>query len=147
MAYARIQNGTVAEYPLSVFDIQKKFPNTSFTSPFVPPSGYVDVVDLQQPQASFGQKAIEKLPSFINGQWRQQWQLVVLSEEESRAALFAKSTEIRNERNKRLLESDWTQLPDTPVDAEPWKIYRQQLRDITNAGGFPFSVQWPVPPA
>jgi hypothetical protein len=38
--------------------------------------------------------------------------------------------QIRLWRNAQLAASDWTQLPDAPVDAAAWAIYRQQLRDI-----------------
>jgi hypothetical protein len=41
---------------------------------------------------------------------------------------------IRMVRNRLLQESDWTQLPDSPLtDAKraEWSIYRQALRDIT----------------
>ena len=40
----------------------------------------------------------------------------------------------RELRNERLADSDWTQLPDSPLstsDRELWRSYRQQLRDIT----------------
>lgn len=41
--------------------------------------------------------------------------------------------DIRNERNKLLNESDWTQLPDTKVkDPVAWLEYRQELRDLPN---------------
>lgn len=53
---------------------------------------------------------------------------------------------IRNKRNSLLVKSDWTQLPDAPVDVEAWSTYRQALRDITLQAD-PFNVQWPVPPA
>lgn len=38
--------------------------------------------------------------------------------------------ELRNIRNIILTDTDWTQLPDAPVDKEAWAIYRQQLRDL-----------------
>jgi hypothetical protein len=54
---------------------------------------------------------------------------------------------VRGERNMRLLTSDWTQLPDVPVETkEQWAIYRQALRDVTNQPGFPHDVVWPVAP-
>lgn len=53
----------------------------------------------------------------------------------------------RQERNRRLAASDWTQLPDTPSDnAAAWKEYRQALRDITLQSGFPLKIDWPVEP-
>ena len=44
--------------------------------------------------------------------------------------------QLRNERNKRLQQSDWTQLPDVQSTfnqelKNKWLIYRQALRDIT----------------
>ena len=40
---------------------------------------------------------------------------------------------IRKERNIRLSQSDWTQMPDAPLSSEQkqqWATYRQQLRDL-----------------
>lgn len=33
-------------------------------------------------------------------------------------------------RDRLLAESDWTQLPDAPVDRDAWATYRQALRDL-----------------
>lgn len=40
---------------------------------------------------------------------------------------------IRAWRNTELALTDWTQLADAPVDAKAWAVYRQELRDITDA--------------
>ena len=37
---------------------------------------------------------------------------------------------MRNHRDRLLKESDWTQLPDAPVDRQAWATYRQALRDF-----------------
>jgi len=37
---------------------------------------------------------------------------------------------MRQHRDRLLKESDWTQLPDAPVDREQWATYRQALRDF-----------------
>jgi hypothetical protein len=53
---------------------------------------------------------------------------------------------VRAERNRRLVASDWTQLPDVAfVDQQEWAVYRQALRDVTNQQD-PFNIVWPVPP-
>ena len=55
---------------------------------------------------------------------------------------------IRDRRNVFLTESDWTQLPDSPLTNQKqteWQIYRQSLRDITTQLN-PFSIEWPTPP-
>lgn len=36
----------------------------------------------------------------------------------------------RHHRNRLLAASDWTQLPDAPVDRQAWADYRQALRDF-----------------
>jgi hypothetical protein len=51
---------------------------------------------------------------------------------------------VRQERNRMIAESDWTQLPDSPVDKEAWAAYRQELRDVPTQAGFPWSVEWPA---
>lgn len=42
---------------------------------------------------------------------------------------------LRNERDRALRESDWTQLPDvsmTSAERRAWREYRQLLRDLTD---------------
>lgn len=76
---------------------------------------------------------------------------VAHSAEEQEAAYKAmKDTEqgknVRQGRNQKLAESDWTQLADSPVDKAAWVIYRQSLRDVPSQTGFPWSVEWPKQP-
>ncbi len=58
---------------------------------------------------------------------------------------FAAST-VRDDRNAKLSESDWTQVADAPVDQAAWATYRQALRDIPSQAGFPNTVNWPTEP-
>jgi hypothetical protein len=55
---------------------------------------------------------------------------------------------VRLERNRRLTESDWTQIADAPISEArrlQFQQYRQQLRDITD--NFQWNVtKWPVSP-
>ena len=37
---------------------------------------------------------------------------------------------MRNHRDRLLVESDWTQVADAPVDQQAWATYRQALRDF-----------------
>lgn len=58
-----------------------------------------------------------------------------------------KEIEVRQDRDRRLAASDWTQLPDVPLaNREAWAVYRQALRDVTEQVGFPFDVVWPASP-
>jgi hypothetical protein len=58
----------------------------------------------------------------------------------------ALAAQARAERNALLAASDWTQVPDAPVDQAAWAAYRQALRDITSQEGFPEAITWPVAP-
>jgi len=61
-------------------------------------------------------------------------------------------SEMRGKRNSLLFESDWTQLPDSPMSdgqKQQWKIYRKALRDLPEqllilTEGQQWS--WPIPP-
>jgi len=53
---------------------------------------------------------------------------------------------IRQQRNDKLKESDWTQVEDAPINKILWATYRQSLRDITNQEGFPWNITWPTEP-
>lgn len=61
----------------------------------------------------------------------------------------ASAKNIRTQRNQLLLECDWTQVLDAPIDEatrEAYRAYRQELRDITEQPGFPENVIWPKKP-
>lgn len=53
--------------------------------------------------------------------------------------------EIREERNKKLTETDFYGLSDVTITSE-MTAYRQALRDIPQQAGFPNSVTWPTKP-
>ena len=54
---------------------------------------------------------------------------------------------IRQQRDALLAASDWTQVPDAPVDAAAWAKYRQALRDLPTKIKDPTAeIAWPEPP-
>ena len=54
---------------------------------------------------------------------------------------------VRNDRDRLLAETDWTQAADIPqATKDKWMPYRQALRDVPEQTGFPFEVVWPVKP-
>jgi hypothetical protein len=53
----------------------------------------------------------------------------------------------REQRNKKLTESDFMMLSDYPKeDIEEWKVYRQALRDLPTNTEDPENPNWPTPP-
>lgn len=60
---------------------------------------------------------------------------------------------LRAERDRRLAETDWTQLPDvslSPEERAAWQAYRQALRDLPAIVGeedlLAGRIPWPEPP-
>jgi hypothetical protein len=64
------------------------------------------------------------------------------------AELEAQWAKVREQRNQLLQASDWTQIEDYDLGADrpAWAVYRQALRDLTDALN-PFAITWPQAPA
>jgi hypothetical protein len=99
------------------------------------------------PETTYQQDATRQDPVFKNGQWVQHWLVTNASAEIVQDRYESQCAEIRNIRNIKLTECDWTQGKDIPDSVSlVWQGYRQQLRDLTSQNGFPFSVEWPIAP-
>jgi hypothetical protein len=142
--------------------------NTSFppqiTAEIIDDFGYDPVLEGPQPTLippyQYAQRdGVEE----INGQWFTKYiagpvftdytddeGVVHTAAEQYEAYCFTKDEAqakvVRDDRNKRLADCDWTQLPDSPADHEAWATYRQELRDVTDQEGFPWDVTWPTEP-
>jgi len=54
--------------------------------------------------------------------------------------------DLRGSRDRRLQSTDWTQVPDAPVDSQAWATYRQALRDLPDNTEDPRNPVWPTKP-
>ena len=67
-----------------------------------------------------------------------------------RASVDAQAgTSVRATRDQKLTASDWTQMADSPLASDKkteWATYRQSLRDLPTASGFPHTMTWPEEP-
>lgn len=98
------------------------------------------------PQATRYQVVARDGVEEVNGQWFTRFVLVDMGDEAKAAVDAQQAAAIRSDRNRRLSESDWTQVADAPVDQAAWAVYRQALRDVTTQEEFPWNVTWPVEP-
>lgn len=96
--------------------------------------------------------AMENQP-FIEGKFSAKEFTVVDGQAVRRADAVIKQAELdfacaefRRRRGEYLKDSDWTQVPDAPVDQAAWAAYRQELRDVTSQTGFPETIIWPTAP-
>ena len=57
---------------------------------------------------------------------------------------------VRSQRDRLIAECDWTQLSDSQLSDSvraTWVTYRQGLRDLPIAEGFPHTMTWPTKPS
>ena len=86
------------------------------------------------------------LSAFIGGE------LVKPSDEEIESETHAINLAVfREDRNKQLAKTDWTQSNDSPLSEDKkteWQTYRQALRDMPTQDGFdPLNPSWPEQPS
>ena len=143
-------------------ELRKMFYNTSF--PRVWDESVLDhigvdpVFESPTPATTRYQTAFKSGVKQLNGKWVWAWTIgpTFTSNEEATAAEQQaayvqriddeQAKAIRADRDKLLVNTDWTQVADSPVDLVSWGIYREALRNIPNQEGFPFNVEWPQKP-
>ena len=152
MNYIHAENSIVIEYPYSVEKLRSDNPETSFPAVMSEEElaawGVYPLAEEAVPAFNEATEQLEeKTPIFTNGKWVSNWIIAELNEEERAKRTEKKADLIRTERNKRLKDTDITQLQDFPcTEAEKlqWVALRQYLRDIPGMSNFPWSVTWPI---
>jgi hypothetical protein len=81
----------------------------------------------------------------VNGKWYTKYSVADMDDDAKAAADANQATSVRDERNRKLTETDWRFRSDlTPSPA--WIDYCQALRDLPEQSGFPWDVTWPTQP-
>ena len=134
-------------YPLTLTDLRFMRRDVSFPAQISDADaalfGFYPVRETAQPEGRF--QTATRSAAQIKGEWVEQWTVTPWTQDQIDAATEQQWTEVRAERNRRLLDCDWTQLPDAPLsdtDKQAWADYRQELRDITTQTD-PFGIVWP----
>ena len=151
-------NGSIA----SQGEIRKLFPNTSlprvWDESVLNHLGIDPIFESPTPTTTRYQTANKNGVEFKNDKWMWAWTIgpVFTDNEEATAAEQQaayvqriddeQAARIRADRDKRLVDTDWTQVADAPVDSEAWATYRQALRNIPAQATFPWDVVWPEMP-
>lgn len=122
---------STSEYPRHIGDIQLDSAGMS---------DYAEVQWVDKPTINAQrERAYVGAPVQANGQWLTNWVITQIPDSEE-------AVKVREQRNQKLKDSDWTQLADSPMDKTAWATYRQSLRDVTSQSGFPWTVAWPNVP-
>tara|TARA_Y100000015_G_scaffold37769_1_gene39991 strand:- start:1297 stop:1794 length:498 start_codon:yes stop_codon:yes gene_type:complete len=153
----------------TVSQFKAQHPNTSFpkqiTSDILDSFGFDPV--LNGPQATttppYGISVRDGVEE-INGQWFTRFvagpiftdttddegNVTTAADNEAayRARIDAEAAKrVRNERNQKLADSDWTQIADSSANTTSWATYRQALRDLPTTDGWPHNITWPTEPS
>ena len=152
MAYAKIStDGSVEIYPYSLLQLKLDYPNVSFpynlTSTDLSAFNIVEVLSVNSPNINYDQSLLRDVEQLVDGSYVEKWTIVDASVEEIEDKTVRESQTVRSIRNEKLKTSDWTQLPDAPVDSASWAVYRQALRAVPEQVGFPWTITWPTEPA
>lgn len=77
MRFARLDNGSIVEYPLTIRDLQEQMPEVAWPANPSPAAladkPYVVVEDETKPSLVWGETATEGTPVFDGSVWRQAW--------------------------------------------------------------------------
>jgi len=148
MSYINIETG---EYPVTANDICRQL-NASFPegveafNTAVAEFGFAPVQPQPQPHVDHCSNVVEDAPVLKDDTWIQSWRIEPATDDEITTRTDAQAASVRAERNQLLADSDWTQLPDAPVDQAKWAAYRVALRQLKTQPGFPWHINWPQPP-
>lgn len=140
--------------PIGRLQLQERYPSISFPADLektdLKAYGVIVIREVPVPDYDYRTERVAALPvAQVDGAWTQRWEVQQLSPEEQQVITDTKATAVRQERNVRLTATDWTQLPDTGLDAQVrinWAKYRADLRSVPSQTGFPWSVTWPSQP-
>jgi len=153
MFYAKLdKDGNLERYPYTLTDLRLSNPGTSFSrtiSDETAASFSCVPVTQVTPPTDDHTKNYERSARNNGGTWQEQWIESSATTDQVAERTTAKSNDVREERNRKLTECDWTILTDSPLTTSKktaWKTYRQALRDITSGDNFPHSITWPSQP-
>lgn len=155
--YIKIENGEPTGYPITDENLRLLVPSNVSLPPYpvtadVLPLGFAvyEFTPAPTPAPAELKVVSEGNPVWTSDELRgdyvtQVWNVRDMTPDEVEVATNNQWDLVRAERNWKLTSSDWTQLPDAPVDAAIWASYRQELRDVTKQAD-PFAIIWPEVP-
>jgi hypothetical protein len=135
------KDGVIADY--KVLFPQVSFSATGPSNKFLEEQGAYKV-NMFIPHNRETQKLVPAEP-YINNGWAYTVQVADKTAEDIAAEVDTKAAQLRRQRDIALMNSDWTQVLDAPVDRTAWAAYRQALRNLPQDPNFP-NVELPATP-
>jgi len=142
--FVKITNGQVEKAPYTIGEFRKANPHKSFPKDIptniLEDAGVFVIKETTHPTVDKKTHTYSWTVEFKGGAWTQVWSTTELPQDRA-------EQNVRDERNRLLTKSDWTQGKDIADNVSTaWATYRQALRDIPAQEGFPYSITWPQAP-
>ncbi|MFA5567461.1 MAG: DUF4376 domain-containing protein [Trueperaceae bacterium] len=98
--HVRIENGEIAEYPYSLYQLRHQHPATAFPAQPSPPDlaafGVFEVIDTPRPERDpITQDVVERTPVLDGDEWRRVWEVVAVPPEVAEQRLADAKAELR----------------------------------------------------
>ena len=149
MQYLKIEDGKVTK---TINNIRREFSTTSFPNGGVPEAKWLEeqkLVAVTDPQLSSHRDKVEDVEPFEkDGKWYTK-KVTPYVDDTPAPTTEEKWSGVRNIRNQKLSDTDWTRMDDVTITnskKEEYKTYRQALRDITKQSD-PDKITWPTEPS
>jgi|SRR5210317_1071417 hypothetical protein len=157
MAYVKVTNGAVDQYPYTIGQLRRDNPNTSFPKVIDEATlnsfGVYSVVLASDPSFTEGTQRIQRAstPTLVDNAWTITKSIVDLTDDEITANTESIAM-VERETRDDLLKSDvdpinavrWNAM--TAEQQTAWTTYRQALLDVPQQAGFPNTITWPTKP-
>ena len=153
--YVFAPNQTIETFPFSIGDLRRDNPNTSFprnpSAELLAEWNVFPVVQQDPPSFDVSTQNLNEVnPTLISDQWLQTWSVTAASSDEIAQRTTDAEAQVRAQRNNLIAETDWVVVmaKETGTNiAAAMKTYRQALRDLPSAEGFPHTMTWPTKPS
>lgn len=155
--FVKIVDGQVATYPYSKEHLKRENLNTSFPKDMSTEAlaswGVYPVIHGSKPTFDEKTQYLQQatVPELIDGNWILPY--VAVTRSESEQLTYNKKVKTLNisRRDEKLKDTDWTQMPDSPLSDEvraKYAAYRQRLRDLPDHQNWPHleDHDWPLVP-
>ena len=151
--FVKVKDGSIEKYPYSIEEMRQDHSNVCFpanlTKEVMAEFGVYEVG--YQSVSSYDQRTqyVEHStsPSLVNDVYVLTTSIHSKNSDQLAKYDSALASQARNERNKLLSDTDWTQYKDIDETVSSrYTQYRQALRDLTSQSGFPLNITWPTKP-
>lgn len=153
--YVKAINNQAVQYPYTIGEFRADNKNTSFPKQISEETlaAYNAFPVTIREMPTYDQRTeyveMDTMPTLEGNSWILGWTVHDKTPEQIQQYDDMMAKQVRSERDAKLYECDWTQLPDTaltPTQEAAWADYRTQLRNVPQQPSFPYNIVWPTKP-